>query len=97
MQRQTPQRPIAHSLFDQPYVAQLTPAQLLRAEGRTREAEVTGRVVHFKRLSPMCKVRPVWFWVWTITYVSAEEALEAARIWRDRVEMKPIGFMGGHS
>lgn len=82
----------AADLFDQVYLDQLTPVQLMRAEGRTRSASVEGRTVRFKRLSPDCKVMPAWMVVWTQTYASQTEATEAARVWKEKVKIMPTGF-----
>jgi len=87
-------KPIAADLFDQAYIEQLTPVQQLRAERRTRRATISGLIVRFKRLSPGCKVNPIWMTVWTVRYDSPAEAEVAAHTWEERVEIKKPGFMG---
>jgi hypothetical protein len=58
----------------------LTPAEM-RARNMTRKAAVHGRVVQFMRLSPGCRVTPVWDTFWHLEYETEERAEFAAATW----------------
>lgn len=74
------------------YLRQLTEAQRLRAEGRTRKAEVEGKTVRFMRLSKESRVVPSWQRFWTGHYESRAETLEAARRWEAGLQIEQYGF-----
>lgn len=66
----------------------------LRASGKTRRAAVHGRIVAFMRLSPTCRVTPVWDTFWHEEYASEIEADAAALHWEEkRMQVLKPGFM----
>jgi hypothetical protein len=67
----------------------LTQPDKLRAEGKTRKACVHGKIVQFMRLSPSCKVTPVWDTFWHEEYDSIIEAQKAASTWEQRLKILP--------
>lgn len=74
------------------YLEQLTVPQRLRAENKTRRAEIDGRKVKFQRLATNCKVTASWSTFWTRSYRTKDEAAEAAKIWEGRAEIMEYGF-----
>lgn len=74
----------------------LTPVQM-REAGKTRRAAQHGKTVAFMRLSPTCKVTPVWLTVWHEEYASENEAALAATTWETRVRIERPGFMTGQA
>ncbi len=82
-----------HPLLGNMAVEELKGAQLLRAQGRTRKATVTGRTVQFKRLNPASHLHIDWVPFWKVHYRNAEEAKAAAEIWEARTEIMERGFM----
>jgi hypothetical protein len=80
------------TIIPQSIADQLTPAQLLRAEGKTRKAVVDGKIVRFQRLSDRSKVAISWATFWTGHYISREEAQEAARRWENNRPIENYGF-----
>lgn len=68
-------------LFTTAAPPRLTRAQQLRAEGKTRRAQVDGKSVRFMRLSPRSQVNPIWQTFWTVHYFNKADAQFAAEQW----------------
>ncbi|MDX2094331.1 MAG: hypothetical protein SFW64_00065 [Alphaproteobacteria bacterium] len=81
---------VAPAIYSRPERS-MTPAQM-REIGKTRRAAVHGRTVAFMRLSPTCKVTPIWNTCWHEEYLTEDEAHQAAAVWERRVMIMQPGF-----